>query len=331
MAGGEPTEDQSTSPEETGSLGNGPDPKIVRVVFERGVEVRLGPDRKWHCQSTKAPAQAVFDIRAHVKNSYGFRPILITERVPSFGNQQSDMTSLLLPDGRRYDLIETQLYQRSMSVHRIRREAINVSYMLQAIGYHCRQLAESYSTICREFSRFPLSEDEGDRALFGNQTEPYHEFDALVTAVRRTYESLRYIIWKVFSGTGSTPSSFPKTIQACTRLPSDLRACLDQSWAQVGNRAKDYRDCLQHYVPLAPGMSSVHMQRLPGGVWYVSAFLPDNPEAQSGQSFRYDGQIDACTYGWGLVSEVISVVTMVVEAVQRARMWDAPGANDLTR
>jgi len=118
-------------------------------------------------------------------------------------------------------------------------------------------------------------------------------------------------------------------VDNCPALPPGLRTCLEKSWSEVGKRVTQYRDCLQHYVPVAFGISSVHMQRLSSSIWSVSAWLPDNPEARSQSEFQYSARLDACTYGWQLVSEIITVVTTLVEAVERNSAADAPGANDL--
>lgn len=62
---------------------------------------------------------------------------------------------------------------------------------------------------------------------FGSQHEPYYEFEALVTSVRRAYDSARYILWKEFhTGKGSTPSSFCDTLKLCKSIPIPLEGAM---------------------------------------------------------------------------------------------------------
>ncbi len=83
----------------------------------------------------------------------------------------------------------------------------------------------------------------------------------LITSAKRTYDSLRYILWNVFGpGKGSVPNNLQKTVADCPRLPADLRRSLDESWSSYGAKMTDYRDCTQHYVPVTSQLATCIIQ-----------------------------------------------------------------------
>lgn len=140
------------------------------------------------------------------------------------------------------------------------------------------------------------------------------EFESLVTAVRRTYEYARYIIWGEFSGSSNnTPRSFEQTLKSCKKLPQDLQFRLASSWEQYGKKVTEYRDCIQHYVCISGGFPRIRMDRLEGDVWACSALIPDNPEARSHRSFKYDTNIDALQYGWQVTEEILQVTRTILD------------------
>ena len=157
---------------------------------------------------------------------------------------------------------------------------------------------------------------EGDHFTYGGHSEPYYEVEALITAAQRTYDALRYILWKVFGpGGGDTPSNFPRTVAKCERIPAALRSSLEKSWASYGVKLKAYRDCIQHYVPVAFHLNVASMERVAGGIWSVRLRLPDNPEAKSQRAYKYSNGIDALTYGWELANEVIRVAAEIFASI----------------
>jgi hypothetical protein len=114
---------------------------------------------------------------------------------------------------------------------------------------------------------------------------------------------------------GSVPSSFPKTLKACNNLPDSLASRLDKSWSTFGKKVTEYRDCLQHYCPIGRELPYAHMQRLQGGVWSTSIWIPDNPEARSQREYRYDSRIDALTYGWQITNEILDVARSIIKEI----------------
>lgn len=299
----------------------------IQIIYERGLEIRLESDGLWYFQSVRG--QKVTADPSTIENIYGVHPIVTTVHVLSDveGADYKD-TFLVLPDGSLYELRLTDIHNELYGVgatysERLIEQINNVIYTVEALSYHCRRLAECYSGICRDYadhvlSRLPDGSELEASGYGGYDEKPHYEFDALVTAARRSYDVMRYLLWNYFgSGGGSVPASFYRTLPLCTKLLPSLSSRLQQSWSQFGVKLTDYRDCIQHYVPIGPGSDSSHVQmtKLQGVAWSTSFYIPDNPEAKSKKHFRYTSSLDALTYGWQLATEVLGIVLLVFDAV----------------
>jgi hypothetical protein len=226
---------------------------IIRIVFEKGIDLRRTEDDVWFFQSVRGKQLGA--IPGEVVQKYGVRPILVS---PSKGKQILDL--------EHSELIQIALAKDDvpMVFH-----SYNLSYILGAICHHCKRLADTYSEICRTFARFPFPKELGDhnRITFGEKAEPYYEFDALITAALRSYNTTRYIVWHAFRpAKDSVPTSFQKTLRLCKGLPKTLLDRLNLSWSRFGSRVKEYRDCIQHYNPIIHWSPYARMERLEGGV-----------------------------------------------------------------
>jgi hypothetical protein len=82
-----------------------------------------------------------------------------------------------------------------------------------------------------------------------------------------------------------------------------------------GEQVTDYRDCIQHYVPVDFPNSSIHMQKLDNSTWTAQMILPDNPSAKARAQFTYDKMRDALSYGWEVATEVLEVAEAISEAI----------------
>jgi hypothetical protein len=189
------------------------------------------------------------------------------------------------------------------------RPAANIQYIAGAILYHVQELALHYSRVCNDFVRIrQLLPIKRDRSSFGNQSEPYYEAEALITAARRAYDALRYILWKSFGPGGKdTPSNFSKTIMACGKMPCGLKKSLTDSWKNYGVKMTAFRDCIQHYVPVTFDLQTASMERVFGDVWALRLRLPDNPECKSQKAFSFARDLDALTYCWELANEIFRI------------------------
>ena len=98
-------------------------------------------------------------------------------------------------------------------------------------------------------------------------------------------------------------------------MSKELAERLASSWSTHGEQVTDYRDCIQHYVPVDFPNSSIHMQKLDNGTWTAQMIIPDNPSTKARAQFTYDKMRDALSYGWEVATEVLEVAEAISEAI----------------
>lgn len=292
---------------------------LIRAVFTRGVEVNFEGDA-WRVANSASGAVQSFDSLPSAREAIEpLLPVLVTD-APSYGA----LRTLMLRKGadQYYGIGVSDLLNRKHDSGFLFM-VYHLTYLLGAVNHHCQNMAEQYVGIASTYANFPTSNDDSksESGIFSYQTEPYFEFDAAIGAARRAYDSLRYPLWKKFGpNKGSVPSSLSKLLKVGIDLPLELGDQLSESWAEYGRTLKDYRDCVNHYVPVDFGMGSAFMQVGDSGAWTTTIRIPDNPHAKSKLSFTFDENKDALDYAWNLADELLSVSTAVVESI-------APGAD----
>ena len=194
-----------------------------QVIYEKGVEIRRQPDDHWYYPSAAGGDRPVNEISpAGVQAAFGLRPIVLeavagpmhgtTLLLPSEENIDEVLMTegpafFTLPPDRWYDIRIEKLFRMMVDAEINITTAEKVTYTHRVVSHHCQQLAETYSHIRRDFNAIQQlpSEDETDRVLFSANYSPWFEFDALVTAVRRAYDSTRHILWSTFGDNGGCP------------------------------------------------------------------------------------------------------------------------------
>ena len=295
----------------------------ARIIYERGITVgKVGTE--WHLHNLISGGTVRIEQPAVASAAYGVGPIVITEILPD--GQGRDLL-LCKAKPELYGLKITDVHQLSIRLGLPLYKMVNGIYLLQSAEYHCVQLCKHYSSICEVFCHFQREGlTESSIAFFQGRSEPYFEFDALVTAVRRAYDSCRYLMWQYFGPEkGSVPGSFYKALPLCTSLPVEVSQRLADSWSNFGDEVTEYRDCIQHYTPIDFGLTSVHMEKLDRGAWCVNALIPDNPSARARGKFTYSKKRDALKYGWEIANEILEVTTVLVNAI-KARLGIQQGA-----
>lgn len=312
-----------------------------RIIYEKGVEICRQPDGHWYYPSADGEDRFVNEISpTGVHATFGLKPIVLeavagshhstTLLLPSVESIDEILMAegpalFTLPPDHWFDIRIEDLFRKMVEVEINITTAETVAYILRSVSHHCQRLAEDYSHIRRDFSAIerPPSERKTDKVLFSANYSPWFEFDALVTAVRRAYDSTRYILWSAFGNNGGCPNSFARTYTRCHQLPSYLKEKLDTSWNKHGVKITDYRDNVQHYANMDFGMGSVEMVLINDFLWGTNVLLPDNPEAQSRKKFQYKKRVDAITYGWEIACEVLDVASGIVAAVEKQRASEA--------
>ncbi|MBA7582872.1 hypothetical protein ES708_24810 [subsurface metagenome] len=160
-------------------------PQIIHAVFEQGIEVQLAEDR-WTISSAPPVSEAAFRSLAHAVIALSPVRVLLISEKRDYGG---DLTYLLRCNGEYFGGYR-MLMNRPLSTV-LFYPVYSLAYLLGAIGYHCQKLAELYARITVEFFRFtqiPGYPDKEEVAGFDHQGA-YYEFDALIGAVRRLYDS----------------------------------------------------------------------------------------------------------------------------------------------
>lgn len=211
--------------------------------------------------------------------------------------------------------------------HQIR----NLTYHLSAVTYHCSRLAVVYAEICKRMARFPkFSEDQSKPGYYSTNNlgdDGYFEFDACVTAVRRIYDVLRFPLWTHFnSKPANCRNSLERVLKDADEMPEDLRQLVRASWDNYGEKAKAYRDSIQHFEPVEFGHGTAATVRLKNLALSAMIYIPDNPEAQSRRKFTFKQRLDALDYCHDLACELSALITEVVSRIgQRTRERSVPG------
>lgn len=285
---------------------------INRIVFEKGIEIQLSEVGLWYHQTVHD--RKLGTTPEEVTRKYGVRPILIAK---SHSHHPSgELRHLLLSSAIGSENIEQLVIRHDLSSLTIL-HGLSLSHAVGSVYYHCLQLAELYSMKGKEYAKSILGGETQDCSLSSGELSnySYYELEALITSARRSYNTTRYYVWKALDYKHSMPSSFEKMLNCCDRLPIDVLKRLELSWNKFGCKLRDYRDYIEHYLGVSDRKPYAIMQKLEDGVWSTSIRIPDDPKVESPESFRYDCQLDALTYGWELTNEIIAVAQIIVQQI----------------
>jgi hypothetical protein len=286
---------------------------IVRISYEQGL-VLLRSGGQWQIANTNTDQGYSLQSPTEVTSRFGLRPVQITESLSS-GEERTFILAQKKPE--LFGLHVTNIQQVALRTDVMFPSITTLLYLLGALEYHCSRLCAEYARTCDTLYRHPFGDE--DKFIFGGQGNCYFEFESLVTTMRRTYDALRFPLWRLFGpNKGSIPLSFYKTLPQCQSLPADVARQLTENWRSIGSRITEYRDCIQHYAPVAFSMGSLHILRGPAGAWTMRALIPDNPEARSQKRFTFRENLDALTFGWDAINSLLDMCTLVVDSV-RAR------------
>lgn len=267
--------------------------------------VEAGTIRDWQAARVYIHEHGVI-VDAERSASVRLRP-LTTDELPIY----SGFTMAIV------DLAGRSLSERIAEVFRVKRahrledfyEESDARYALRSSAYHLIRLTEIYAEVTDLFeTQHPVRNGRsgnvaGDRVYF--------EFDAFIASARRVYEHLRRVLWKKFSGRGDAPSTFAKLTRKVD-FPPRLQESLTSSWLDHGQRIKDYRDCISHFVPLDPGLRTSWLEPI-GERWGMTVRIPSNPDAKSRRSFSFDNGPDALSYAYETLVH-LTELSEIVEA-----------------
>ena len=279
-----------------------------RIIFEQGVALHRDETSAWQYES-EAGLHSISP--SDITRQFGLRPI-----TAKFRNSSAFSYSFVFPS-RAGKVLNVQLSEQQQQIYGMKPPTFftatqSLFYLLYAVIYHCERLAENYAEHREQMIKLP-NPNNADRVV-SHCYEGFFEFDALVTAVIRAIDATRYVIWRKYGRNGSVPSSFRRTIDNCTQLPHTLKQLAENLWDEHLSHAKEYRDCIQHYVSI--GSSSWAMlSRKKDFIWTMLLRIPDNPEVKSAKKFTFNRDLDAMTYGWELITDLFFLTGSIVQSV----------------
>lgn len=286
-----------------------------RIVFEYGITA-IKEQAAWRVTCVDGRAEVPLEAITELNR---LSPILVELEHPS-----PDPIVLLLPNAQsllpktqcRMLDIEIQMHEilPDLLDNRKLSEFLSVLYTAANGVYHCKRMAECYATIVSRFAA--ESSNRPAQVIFANKPEPFFEFDALISAAMRTLDALRCPIWRLYGNSGTMPSSFRRTIDACKGIPNPLSTTIEEAWSGYFANAKEYRDCIQHYVSPGAACSNAQLQRIPPGYWMMFAWLPDNPGVRSSEKFLYENRVDALSYAWSLTTRITQITKAIYDAAK---------------
>lgn len=279
-----------------------------RIIFEQGVALHRDETSDWQCESEAG----LYSISpSDITRQFGLRPI-----TAKFRNNFALSYSFVFPS-RFGKALNVQLSEQQQQIYGMKPPTFfpatqSLFYLLHAVIYNCERLAENYAEHREQMIKLP-NPNNADRVV-SHCYEGFFEFDALVTAVIRAIDATRYVIWRKYGRNGSVPSSFRRTIGNCTQLPDTLKQLAENLWAGHLSHAKEYRDCIQHYVSIGSSSWSM-LTRRNDLSWTMLLRIPDNPEVKSAKNFTFNRDLDAMTYGWELITDLFFLTGFIIQSV----------------
>ncbi|MBW2045590.1 MAG: hypothetical protein JRI96_12020 [Deltaproteobacteria bacterium] len=287
--------------------------EAVKFIFENGVFSEFESQGRW--------VTPTLDSEIVLQSPYKLINILSCQPIVAFlKNELSGGHPVILEKDSKniLNLELTQLTQYNFNDAEGIIQGHILYYLVGSAFYHCRRLAEEYCNTILSYlkiaKKIKVLQGKKPPILMG-QTAPYYEFDSLISSAIQALEISRYIIWRFFKHPRekTLPRSWKNLLQHI-KLPDDLRQKINNFQKQFGIKIKDYRDCIQHYIPLTGGFSNANINVEDRGVLKVYFFIPDNPEARSYKDFKFALKIDALNFGWVLTNELLHLILAIVNS-----------------
>ncbi len=264
-------------------------------MLERGVELVRAAPADWRFAT--APSEAGFAAPPAASAALQLRPVLA-----SLDEPLRDVP-LVLPatNGRLLTIYTAEL--RTVASQ-------SLIYVMEAALYHLVALTTWCARECAAHGAIHARLGSDAERVVMRPNAPYFEFEALVTAIVRAFDTLRYSLWRQWGDHGSTPNSYERVVDSLRTCPTSVLNHLSLGASGAYARAKGYRHCIQHYVDI--GSASWAMFELRSKVWTVTVRVPDNPDARSSAKWTFTSNLDALSLGWELCSELFCIAAVAL-------------------
>lgn len=205
------------------------------------------------------------------------------------------------------------------------------------VSYHLRCIDKCYSTMIGEMriSADGRQPEEGDNSSYAGPLAEVLLFhlDGFFEAERSAHDFILSFL-RTASLLNAAPSSMYQFYERVTKKPgiyvSDSPEVVEQLtafWAKTGQRTKEYRDCLSHYVSLSgPTWQHAVNMKWRSGSWKATLNLPDNPGANSHTGFTFDANLDALAVCAEINVQTERFLKLLMEAC--VTKWKADAGDD---
>ena len=195
-------------------------------------------------------------------------------------------------------------------------------------AYHLRHIAALYQRM-HEAVRASVHISQAEEPTNSGYSGPlldelYYNLDGFFEAMRAAHDSSPSCLCSagLLSHSPSSLHDFSKKQEKLFGHPvrSASAELLLEFWRATGAAAKDYRDCLSHYVSLSgPTWQHGANARWANGEWTLSVHLPDNPQARTYEALSFSSRLDALVLCSRLQRETDALVVALLH--QAAEHW----------
>lgn len=214
------------------------------------------------------------------------------------------MPIVLSPDQDSKTIIAIAAKMPSDKARKWETQAGRLFFKHRRAAYHFNNIRDCYSKMITEMPTLldALPPIEGDNSSYSGPLSEalFFHLDGFFEAQRSSHDCvLAYL--RTADLLTNIPHSMNDYIKRSVKNPGkfptdppDLETKLVSFWEKTGSRVKSYRDCFNHYVSLSgPTWQQAVNMRWSIDSWVPKFYLPDNPECNSFDSFKFDLKIDA--------------------------------------
>ena len=287
--------------------------QVVRVVAEYGLEFARDDAGTWVVVDRWRPGRKV-DL-GQVWRKHRIRPV-----VAWVENRSGCVSPRVLPPDFQVDRLEAApACLREMLAPTIGLPAgmFMYGYFVHAIVYRLRALAVAYARQAKVypacFADGPEVGRVGENMVAGAQ-EVSFEAEALITCAIRFVEALIEPFWQRFGDDSPRPNGWCDALKRCSHCPEPLEARLQKAWRSM-KHLNQYRNYIEHVAPpggVDPGSTVRRFGDLGDGAGFC---LPDDPRVRDAKQATYKRQVDALSYCWEEVTNVIGIARDLLRQV----------------
>lgn len=293
-----------------------PEHDLVRIIFERGLQVLKAEDR-WLIPSSERLQRV--EAPGEVETAFGVRRIICDTQfnVPFFQPRR-----VVDPNGQpvsRARYLKGYVEDTSRRIYKYM-----VEHHLYCGVAHLGYLAEAYGglAVLHNQHRWELPEHVLSHSRSQLLDSAMRHGEAVFTSLCSTLDAARFLVWRERS---RPPTTLAETLDAVmTSGDPEMRAAaapLDELEERLGRRLTAYRDCTAEFHPITDLQGRCAPDLNEGDAWEMHIDLPDNPDAARAADLTFAEGIDLLDYCWSTTCAVVRCVESSVPQIYELATW----------